>query len=237
MRANSWRLMHCLLACLQFGGCMIASRSHTEPQELVPLTTPAANLATVEIEPVWRMPTTDLSFLEQPRQTKQRAKTMARYREMISSYLKVTSHCAVEYSGIFSEVRPEYIHDGDQRAVRLKLRLMVIPEDSFWYYTHAVFGVLSAGIIPLRWSERYQLELSAWSPEGVPLGQTKTEANYSTLMGWFIVPIMLFRPHHEQVLGDTFYHMTLDALARLTEAGAWDRLPPANAPPEPLPRP
>lgn len=203
-----------LLVAAMSVGCAVADRVSPERDTLPLVTSPIARSTIVIVE------TADESV---PSEGNSGTFSKQNYR-----YLVKTAECAVRNSGLFHALHPYEGENLDVTQVRLRFRLRSTLEESVGFYAQTFSSFLTLGIVP--WSRRteHRLEVVALDSAERALARAHSEGTYKKTAGWLMFPILLFEDTPEQVLGDTFYYMTLDALARLTEAGAWDRLAPAG---------
>ena len=225
------------LLMVLLGGCSIARHTLSPRAEARIIDSPFVESAAVEIRRLRFMKGINALMVENYEGRSKAAKAEELQKEYLLNLLQKTSRCAILRSGIASHLIPDESLDPGQPDILLRLELTIAADESWLAYGQKFLGFITLTLIPVKWRETYDLQLAVLSAKNDLLGDVSATATYTKMIGWFAFPVGRYETEPERIRGDTFYYMTLDALARLTEAGAWDRLPPANAPAEPLPRP
>lgn len=212
MRAgsNSVRGQRLIFLAILLTGCAVASGKQVNRGELPFVDRPVAESAVVDVE-------TAVEYVPS-------SSGIGDFSKINYRYLVKAAECAARNSGLFRALHPYEGRLQDVSDVRLRLRLHTVLDESVGFYTQVFASVLTLGIVPWRRSAAHELKLIAFNSKGQRIGAAQSRAIYTKTAGWVSVPILLFDKNADQVLGDTMYQLTLDALAQLNDAGVWNRL-------------
>ncbi|MCB0220611.1 MAG: hypothetical protein KDH09_13000 [Chrysiogenetes bacterium] len=224
------------LLIVLLGGCSIARHTLTPRADPRIIDAPMVESAAVEIRRLRFMKGINALVVENYEGRSKAAKAEELQKEYLLNLLQKTSRCAVLNSGMAARVMPDESLNQGRADILLRLELTISADESWIAYGQKFLGFITLAFVPVKWRETYDLQLAMLSTKGDLLGDVSATASYTKMIGWFAFPVGHYETGAERIRGDTFYYMTLDALARLTETGAWDRLaPPADATSEPLP--